>query len=419
MNHSATAFKAREQLKGFLGEISPHFSKPLGKFVGDMVYGIQASQDVKFSQIARTLDEPISMKKLEDRLSRMLRSEGIEEGIFGVVARLGARRIRQDTLIVIDPTDIRKLYAKKMEYLARVRDGSTGEIGNGYNACLAVACESGGRRITPLHMRLWSSEADGFASQNDEILGVIDLISGAAKQRGIYVIDRGGDGDWLFDSLNLRGLDFIVRLVGNRNVRHGRNTVLAADLAATCPMRYAETVRRETGEGVKHYELRFGVMTVALPQRPEQALCMVVVRGFGQDPMILLTTLAETSLRKALWQVVEGYLTRWRVEDAIRFVKQSYNLEDIRVLRYRRLKNMVALLLAVIYFNCAWLGERLRCEILASNITHAAKRIYGVAEFFYYAIADGIGRLFQRHGAWRNISPPEPDLNPLGLVFLE
>ncbi len=88
-----------------------------------------------------------------------------------------------------------------MEYLARVRDGSTGEIGNGYSACLAVACESGGRRITPLHMRLWSSEAEGFISQNDEVLGVIDQIDSRAKKRGIYVIDRGGDGDWLFDGL--------------------------------------------------------------------------------------------------------------------------------------------------------------------------------------------------------------------------
>ena len=78
MNHSATAFKAREQLKNFLGELSPRFSKPLGKFVGDMVYGIQASQDVKLSRIARALDEPISMKKLEDRLSRMLEDLGIQ-----------------------------------------------------------------------------------------------------------------------------------------------------------------------------------------------------------------------------------------------------------------------------------------------------------------------------------------------------
>ena len=115
------------------GTLHP-FSKPLAKFVGDMVYGIQASQDVKLSQIARAMDEPISIKKLEDRLSRMLWSEGIEVGISGVVAHLGARRIRQDTLIVIDPADIRELYAEKMEYLARVRDGSTGGIGNGYNA---------------------------------------------------------------------------------------------------------------------------------------------------------------------------------------------------------------------------------------------------------------------------------------------
>ena len=419
MNHSAAAFKVREQLKGFLGELSPQFSKPLGKFVGDMVYGIQASQDVKLSQIARALDEPITMKKLEDRLSRMLWSEGIEQGISSVIARLGARHIRQDTLIVVDPTDIRKLYAEKMEYLARVRDGSTGEIGNGYSACLAVACESGGRRITLLHMRLWSSEADGFTSQNDELLGVIGLICASAKKRGIYVIDRGGDGDWLFDGLDRRGLDFIVRLVGNRNLIHGRRTALAEELAAACPMRCAETVTRETEDGVKRYELEFGVLTVALPQRPDKPLRMVVVKGFGERPMLLLTTLAETASRKALWQVVEGYLTRWRVEDAIRFVKQSYNLEDIRVLKYRRLKNMVALLLAVIYFNCVWLAGRLRCEILTDNITHAAKRIYGVAEFLYYAVADGIGRLFTRHGKWNRYTPPDPESNPLGLVFLE
>jgi len=36
--------------------------------------------------------------------------------------------------------------------------------------------------------------------------------------------------------------------------------------------------------------------------------------------------------RKALWWAVEAYLTRWRVEDTIRFIKQSYHLEDVRVL---------------------------------------------------------------------------------------
>ncbi len=43
----------------------------------------------------------------------------------------------------------------------------------------------------------------------------------------------------------------------------------------------------------------------------------------------------------------------------------------------------------------------------------------GIAEFLYYAVADGIGRLFTRHGKRNRYTPPEPESNPLGLVFLE
>jgi hypothetical protein len=38
------------------------------------------------------------------------------------------------------------------------------------------------------------------------------------------------------------------------------------------------------------------------------------------------------------------------VEDTIRFIKQSYNVEDIRVLAYQRLKNMAALVSAAAFF---------------------------------------------------------------------
>ena len=45
---------------------------------------------------------------------------------------------------------------------------------------------------------------------------------------------------------------------------------------------------------------------------------MVVVRGLGQKPMMLLTTLAKTTTRTDLWQVVSAYITRWRVEETLR-----------------------------------------------------------------------------------------------------
>ena len=64
MNNSQTAFKVREQLDRFLGIFSPHFSKPALKFLGDMLYGLQASKDVKLSCIGRGLDEGISTRML-------------------------------------------------------------------------------------------------------------------------------------------------------------------------------------------------------------------------------------------------------------------------------------------------------------------------------------------------------------------
>ena len=70
--------------------------------------------------------------------------------------------------------------------------------------------------------------------------------------------------------------------------------------------------------------------------------------------MMLLTTLNAVRTRKALWQAVQGYVTRRRVEDTIRFVKQSYKLEHVRCLDCQRLKNMAALAVAVAYFAAAW-----------------------------------------------------------------
>ena len=407
MNRSQVAFKVRAQLARFLGIFSPHFSKPTLKFLGDMFYGLQAAKDVKLSCIGRGLDEGILLKKTEERLSRHLIREGIAEGIGRGIAKEGAKQVGNDTLIVIDPTDLRKLYARKMPYLATIRDGSKKELGPGYWACAAVACESGGHRIVPLHLRLWSCEAPEFTSENDEIAAVVNTLRATTRKRGIYVLDRGGDRGEFFKLFLDNELRLIVRLVGDRTVLWRNRPVLAENLATKCRMLYAETIRRETENGEKCYEIQFGVMSVRLPDRAEP-LRMVVVRGFGEKPMLLLTNLAETDARQSLWQVVEGYLSRWRVEDAIRFIKQSYRLEDIRLLDYTRLKNMMAVVLAAVFFASVWLGESVRRGILVRAITHVSKRLYGVVEFHYYALADGIATLFRRYGTWRKTFSTTP-----------
>jgi len=415
VNAIQVARRLREQIGQFAGIFSPLFSKPQAKFITQMLYGIQASKDVKLSSIGRALGEAIALKKIEERLSHHLAVGGLGQTINEVVVAHAARKVHAETLIVVDPTDIRKPYAEKMPFLATVRDGSTGELGNGYWGCLALACEPESRRVIPLHQRLWSAEAPDFASENDEILGVIDTVAAATEGRGIYVVDRGGDRRELFKALLNKRLRFIIRLVGDRNLRVRGRTRLAMDVARGARMRYAETiVRSEHGEE-KSCVIEYGFRRVQLPGR-EETLWLVVVRGLGTEPLLLLTNVEVRASRRSVWKIVSGYFTRWLVEEVIRFIKQSYRLEDIRVLDYERLRNLVALVLAAAYFSAVWLGESLKLAVLATHVTKVAKRFFGVPAFHYYALADGIAVLLSKLGRWlregRTACPPRHPLQP-------
>jgi hypothetical protein len=407
MNRIHIAYRIREQLDKFLGIFSPHFSKPDMKFLGQMVYGLQAHQDVKLSQIARALNEDVTLKKTEERLSRHLKKDGMGQKINEQIARHAAPRIKADTLIVIDPTDVRKNYAKKMPYLATVRDGSSGELASGY--CVAVACDSKCRRVLPLHQRLWSAKAPDFESENAQILQVIDTIREPTHGRGIYVMDRGGDRIKLLNPLLDRKLRFIVRCVGDRDLHFGNTVKSARELGKNCPVHFTDTVIKEGLETQKSLTLRYGFRPVKLPERSEQ-LYLVVVHGFGEEPMLLLTNVALQDSRKSVWAIVTGYLCRWLIEETIRFIKQSYRLEDIRVLKYERLQNMMALVLAAAYFAAVWLGESLKLAVMTTRIKQAARHFFTVPDFHYYALADGIATLLSRLTHWK--SPPQSKTDP-------
>ena len=134
-----------------MGIVFPHFSKPACKFFHQMVFGIQSSKDINLSEIARALDAPVSLKKTEERLSRNIQAEGLDVKLYRIIAAEGVNRVKKDTLIIVDPTDIRKEYARKMPHLSTIHDGSSGELATGYSGCMAVACEPLSRQMIPLH----------------------------------------------------------------------------------------------------------------------------------------------------------------------------------------------------------------------------------------------------------------------------
>ena len=401
--------KLRGQMHYFSGKLCAGRGKVVRRFVGEMIYGIQARGSVRLSEVARSLSEKASVKKRIDRLSRNLGRVGLADEIGGAVLAQGAAHIEEDTLLIVDPTDITKKYAKKMECLAEIRDASEKELGLGYWVDTVVGVNNGTSEIIPLVHRLYSQESADFVSENHELLDATARVYDATCGRGIFVIDRAGDRRALYKKFLQEGAErrFIIRQRGDRHLLYRGKLKETVKLAEMCKAPYAETVIKEKDGKEKAYLIHFGFVPVRLPEHRERQLWLVVVKGFGKKPLMLLTTEPMRRNRKVLWWMVQAYLTRWRVEDTIRFIKQSYNLEDIRVMTYERLKNMAALVLAASFFTAVHIGYKPKLQILALHALNAAQRIFGIPNFRYYALADGIKEILSKAG--HGIMDPKTD----------
>ena len=296
---------------------------------------------------------------------------------------MASSRVKERTLLILDLSDLKKKYAEKMEHLTTVRDGSDGgELVDGYWTNQIIATEVGSNEITPLHLSLYSQDAPDFISENDKINDSINQVSTAVQNRGIWVIDRGGDRNALYRPLLNNQRDFIIRLVGSRDVIHKGTKARSLWLAHASRLPYKKNIVKILhGEEVT-FNLRFGFVPVQLPEM-NAPLNMVVVAGFSKKPMMLLTTLDIGPGEKDLWFIIQAYMKRWSIEETIRFIKQTYDLENIRVLKYVRLQNMMSLLLAVFYFVTVILDQNQKLTIMAGHILKSAKRVFGIPDFKY------------------------------------
>ncbi|MBW1855795.1 MAG: hypothetical protein JRJ00_14140 [Deltaproteobacteria bacterium] len=385
-DNSRTVARIKAQLSKFSGIISKDYSKAKKKLIKELLYGIQASKDVKLSNVSRSLNEGISLLKTEDRLSRNLDDADFTEGINQQICRLGSSRVLEDMVIAIDLGDIRKKYADKMEYLCGIHDGSENEVGKGYWPCKAVAADIEHKSVIPLYLEAYSQEALGFKSENDQLFKVIDTVSTYIGTKGIWAIDRGGDRGKLFNKFLIKreAKRFVVRLGKKRNLAHRGVIKNCYEMAKYLPRNFKATLIKYEDGKEKVRSVFYNAVPVKLPGK-DHKLFLVVVRGFGQDPMMLLTSCqVNTKVKGSIWRVVENYLTRWKCDESFRYIKQCYNLEDLRVRSYTSIRNIVVLVLAVSYFAAVYLGQNLKLKILVERIFLVSKRFFAVPSFFNY-----------------------------------
>lgn len=397
--NSTTINRFKMQSNKFSGNISKNLCKTRKRLVKEMIYGIQASKDVKLSNISRALKEDIALIKTEDRLSRNLSSEDLTGEINKQLMRLADDKIDKDMVIAIDPGDLMKPYAKSMEHLCGIYDGSKHVSANGYHLCQVTAANLAHDKIVPLYCEAYSSKANDYHGSTEKLIEIITKVKSYIGHNGTWAIDRQGDDIDLIRFFTNESLDFVTRLTTKRYLHFGGNTarqVKAERIHQHVSLNNKAHIHIIKDGKEEFLHLNYGAVTVSLPEYPDQWYTLVVIDGFGKQPMLLLTD-KEININsgKELWKIVEIYLTRWKCDECYRYIKQSYNFEDFRVMSYNSIRNITVLVHAIAYFTSIYMGLSLKMKIMVQKIFFLSKRFFGVPNFFNYAMADGIFELLR------------------------
>jgi len=387
------------QCNKFSGTISKGLGKIKQRLIKEMIYGIQASKDVKLSNIGRCLKEDIPLIKTEDRLSRNLSAGDLTEAINNQIMRLADDKVDDTMVIAIDPGDLMKPYARVMENICNIYDGSEHQNARGYHLCQVTAANLAHDRIVPLYCEAYSSLADDYPGSTEKLIEIIKKVKAYTGTKGTWAIDRQGDDIDLIRCFTDEQLEFVTRLKMSRYLHFGNN--INRQVKAERIHRHVELnhkahiyINKDGKEEFLH--IKYGAVRVALPEYPDTWYTLVIIEGFGKHPMLLLTN-KQVNIQdnKQLWQIVEVYLTRWKCDECYRYIKQSYNLEDFRVLGYNSIKNITVLVHAIAYFTSIYIGISMKLKIMVQKIFILSKRFFGVPSFFNYAMADGIFELLK------------------------
>lgn len=340
-DYSKFAYQMKRSILNFSSTLSLGFSRPAKKFINCMLYGILASNSVLISEISRNLHEDISLKKTHERLSRNLQNFNQRKTLLNNYSKIACKHICVDTPIIIDTSDISKKYTVASENLGKVRDGSTGQTNvDGYFLVEALFVNHNDKLPVPIYSKLFSQAEPSFTSENDEVLECIRTLKYQYGSNGIYTMDRGMDNVLFFDELNKSKLSFSIRLKKNRNLIVNDKVINIVDLVKKYKGKYSVIIKKKNGKSRK---IQYGFIPVELPELPGRVFNLVFVRGYSSNTLLLLTNLLLNNGKDCL-KPIFSYIARWNVEEFIRFKKNQFKLEDIRVQTYNRLINMNLLL---------------------------------------------------------------------------
>lgn len=356
------ARKNTKTVAEFAAALTPGLGKVPARLVQDLVIGIHKSRSVNLTAISKALEEDIELHATHKRLSRNLaRGSQLIEPIADQILTMGARLVHADTPIVVYRRSLKKRYAQRMEYLLPADDDAGGA--SGYHVCEIVAVDKRQDKQVPLLTSLWSENAPGFVSHTEQILAAIRRVMGATDGRGVVCLDDATvPFEVAAELADHSDYDFIARCDPNLEVIHRRSCQRISELTRDCDTPYGKTLfklLRQPGDpGAPLHEfsvfLHFGALDVRLSSEGSQQLTLLVLKSrssLGDDSLGYLTRKGDSRARAALTQALTAHMYVNEVANAHRNHKAQFNVDDFRVLTYKRLQLLVTLLHAVVFYE--------------------------------------------------------------------
>jgi hypothetical protein len=368
MNDNIIAISGRA-FQRFVSNLTQQLTKPKAKFVSQLLCGILFSNNLVLTNIASRIPCPGRLTAIAKRFRRQLAdSNSFLRELWSNYLCLLRRRLKIDSLFIVDLTDLAKPYAKKMEHLAFVRDGDKDCLVPGY-WCMEVYCLDKDGIIWPVILWPYSLEAQGQLSENAQILQILSHIEEYFGEGfGIYVCDRGFDRLSLIEPFLASKRHFIIRQRGDRMVVLDNGVrIILCDLV--------EHLFAQTGHLVVYRKLY-------LPDSPKP-LYVVAYRTAGYEkPVILLTDMVAEDFELAL-QIRNRFIRRWDCETSIEFLKSKIGLERFAVRRYKSIQRLIFLAgLAMGFLSyLQW-----RCKDIRRRVTDRIRYSREPKNFWFYRL---------------------------------
>ena len=377
-----TIGNVREKLNDYLTPYIQEMDKPRKKVLPLLLEGMLASGSSLISESVREVD-PENLETVERRFLRTLASPHWDETELWVKhLRETAKEIKPDTMITLDISDLAKPHAQKLEALATVRDGSKKTLTKGYWMFAMTAALSGERTLPIVH-EVFSQESDEFKSQNDILFFWIKGLLHLSNHKGLYVMDRGGDGDTIFNFCLDEKAYFLIRLRGDRILLSEGKPVSFLNPPPKLPFGLRKILKR------RHSNITFDWQQVTLPHRTDK-LTLITVRGHeDRKPMFLITNQTVSSRQEAAF-LIDRYFKRWEIEESFRFLKQEFGLEKFLIRGFRAIQRFYFLLCIAWGFLTSLMRFK-RIRKLIETVSFSFKR---KLDFFYYRWLRGLQFLF-------------------------